>query len=563
MNRLSKLFPTASLSVYLVAMAILATVPLLIFVVFLLSELERNEYEALRREVALDAQTIAVNFERKLEDMATTLRLLSGASELKSGDLTAFHARTSASLGEGSLYVLLVSADGTQKLNTRVPFGTALGKMSNIEDLHSAIAAKRVQASGIFYGATAKQWVFNLTMPLPEDLSAVGDAIVLTQNAGDLASMTSTEGLPNGWSAALLDADGKVIVSTGPGNIPSAQPFPGQMLKLMTGANASTVLRDGDSRTMLGYARVGDWPWRVVVWGPVSAAQSTIVSTWRQLILGSVVLLGISLGVVLIAANQLRRSIRQIARMAERIGHGEIVSPEITKVKEANQVSIALSNASFDRAQAEERVQFILQELVHRTKNILSLVQAMMRQLARSTDDIEEFQKAVSGRLSGLAQSIEALAKQKWGGIPISSVIKLQLATVTGDSERITLRGQDFLANANAVQNLGLVLHELATNSVKYGALSVPDGRILVEWERYVDEEQQVGLRMRWSESGGPPVVQPSRRGFGTTVIERHAAAAFGGKVTIDFDEKGLRWSLAAPLSAFESKRDHVEQPAS
>ena len=342
---------------------------------------------------------------------------------------------------------------------------------------------------------------------------------MLTQNAGDLASMTSTDGLPNGWSAALLDVDGKVIVSSGPDNIASAQPFPEPLLKLMTATNSSAVLRDGDARTMLGYAKVGDWPWRVCglgtrVGGAEHHRQHLAAVDPRP----ASCFLGISLGIVLIAANQLRRSIRQIARMAERIGHGEIVSPEITKVREANQVSIALSNASFDRAQAEERVHFILQELVHRTKNILSLVQAMMRQLARSTDDIDEFQKAVSGRLSGLAQSIEALAKQEWGGIPISSVIKLQLATVTGDSERITLRGQDFLANANAVQNLGLVLHELATNSVKYGALSVPDGRILVEWERFVDEEQQV-----WSSHALERKVAARRWcslpgvGFGTT----------------------------------------------
>ncbi|MCJ7997093.1 sensor histidine kinase [Rhizobium cremeum] len=555
MNRLSRLFPTASLSVYLVAMAVLSTVPLLAFVVFLLTELERNEYNALKREVALDAQTIAGNFERKLEDMATTLRLLSRASELRAGDLAAFHARTSDSLGVGSLYVLLVNADGAQKLNTRVPYGTPLAKTSNVEAVRSAIAAGHPLVSGIFFGATAKQWVFNVTMPLPAELSAIADVIVLTQNAGDLASMTATDGLPNGWSAALLDADGKVIVSSGPDNIPSAQPFPEPMLRLMTGSNSSAVLREGEARTMLGYARVGEWSWRVAVWGPVSAAQTSIVSTWRQLIMGSVVLLGISLGIVLIAGQQLRRSIRQIARMAERIGHGEIVSPEITKVKEANQVSIALSNASFDRAQAEERVHFILQELVHRTKNILSLVQAMMRQLARNTDNVEEFQKAVSSRLAGLAQSIEALAKQEWGGIPIATVIKLQLATVTGDSARIELRGEDFLANANAVQNLGLVFHELATNSVKYGALSVPEGHIVVQWERFADENEEVGLRFRWSESGGPPVVRPSRRGFGTTVIERHAASAFGGKVTIDFDEKGLRWTLTAPFAAFQSKR--------
>ncbi|MFN3443933.1 MAG: HWE histidine kinase domain-containing protein, partial [Rhizobium rosettiformans] len=237
----------------------------------------------------------------------------------------------------------------------------------------------------------------------------------------------------------------------------------------------------------------------------------------------------------------------------DRIGHGDIVSPERTKIVEANQVAVALSNASFDRAEAEDRIHFILQELVHRTKNILSLVQAMMRQLARGTDDVEEFQRAVSGRLAGLAQSIEALAKQQWGGIPLASLVDLQLTTVTGSSDRISRRGPDLLVNANAVQNLGLVFHELATNSVKYGALSVLEGRLRIEWEILapLEEGEEPRLRLIWSEQHGPPVSQPTRRGFGSTVIERHAASSFGGQVSVDFDPAGLRWTLVAPLSSF------------
>lgn len=183
----------------------------------------------------------------------------------------------------------------------------------------------------------------------------------------------------------------------------------------------------------------------------------------------------------------------------------------------------------------------------------------MLRQLARGTDSVDELQRAVGGRLAGLAQSIEALARQQWGGIPLSTVIELQLSAVAGSMGRIETRGEDLLANANAVQNLGMVFYELGTNSVKYGALSVPEGHVLVEWDIIgsVDGERQ--LVLRWTEAGGPPVVKPTRQGFGSTVIERHAAAAFGGKVVIDFDETGLRWSLTAPLSAVENPLAHGE----
>lgn len=559
MGRLSRLFPTASIGAYLVAMAILATLPLLAFVIFLLWQLERSEYEALRQETAQDAQTIGRNFERELEDMETTLRLLGGAAELATGNLQSFHKRVASSLSEGSLYVLLADAQGNQKLNTRVAFGAPLKRMTDMSTLKSVLASGKIEASGIFFGATSQQWVFNLILPLSPPASASGAALVLTQNAGDLVSLTATDTLPPAWSAAVIDVDNKVIVSSGPENIPSGGDFPKHLVELMVGSNQSAVTLHDGHETMLGYARVGDWPWRVAIWGPVSTAQASLANTWQNLIYGSIALLAVSLGIVLVAAHQLRYSIRQIAHVAERIGRGEIVSPEMTKITEANQVAIALSNASFDRAQAEERVHFILQELVHRTKNILSLVQAMLRQLARGTDSVDELQKAVSGRLSGLAQSIEALAQQQWGGIPLSKVIELQLSAVVGSMSRIETRGEDLLANANAVQNLGLVFYELATNSVKYGALSVPEGRVLIEWTFLDGEEGTKRIQLRWVESGGPPVVKPSRQGFGTTVVERHAAAAFSGKVVMEFADSGLHWTLTAPLSAIENALVHGE----
>lgn len=554
MTRWTRFFPTTSIGVYLMAMAVLTTLPLLGFVIFLLAELESNENETLRRETAQDAQAIGRSIERKLQDMATTLRLLSTSPELKTGDLAAFHDRTAPGLKADSLYMLLVQSDGAQLMNTRVPYGTKLGRMANIPALQSALASGNIEVSDIFFGATSKQWVFNVTMPLPPELSSAGVAMVLTQGAGDLASLTATDALPTGWSAAVVDAFGHVVVSSGPDNRSSGAEFPPDMLSRMTGSNDSAVVPGDGPEMMLGYAKLPGWSWNVVVWGPTSSAQAPLLSTWRQLILGSLLLLGLGLAIAWAAAQQLRRSIRQIADMAERIGEGEIVSPVMTRVSEANQVAIALSNASFDRSQAEERVHFILHELVHRTKNILTLVQAMMRQLARDATSVDQYQKDVSSRLSGLAGSIEALARQQWGGIPLSEVVDLQISTVLGSCDRVERRGEDLTLNANAVQNLGMVFHELTTNSVKYGALSVPDGRVVVEWQSEPDHAGgQPMLTVAWTEAGGPAVVPPTRRGFGSTVVERHAAAAFRGKATLTFEPDGLRWSLTGPQQAFEA----------
>jgi len=554
MSKISRYFPTTSIRVYLMVMAVMTALPMLGFVFFLLTELERNEYENLKHETAQDAQMIGSAIERKLQDMSTTLRLLATSPELVTGDLAAFQARTAASLRQDSLYLVLIDGDGTQRLNTRVPSTTSLPKMSNMAALNSALASGHTEVSNIFFGGTSKQWVFNVTMPLPPTLSASGAAMVLTQNAGDLVSLIPTESLPPGWSAAVLDANGHVVVSNGPDNMPSSADFPAEMLALMTGANDSASIPGTHPPVMLGYAKLPGWSWQVAVWGPAAAAQASLATTWRQLIFGSLLLLTLGMLVAWAAAQQLGSSIKQIALMAERIGEGDIVAPVQTRIVEANQVAIALSNASFDRSQAEERVHFILHELVHRTKNILSLVQAMMRQIGRTSDNVEDFQAAVATRLVGLGSSMEALAQAQWDGIPITQLAELQLSTVTGISDRVDLRGRDFTLNANAVQNLGLAFHELATNSVKYGALSTPDGRVLIEWRPVKGDadDGEPAMQVRWSEIGGPPVKSPSRRGFGSTIIERHAASAFDGKVDLDFAATGLVWQLTAPMNRFE-----------
>ncbi|THV17014.1 sensor histidine kinase [Rhizobium rhizophilum] len=557
MSRLGRiflgLFPTASIGSYLATMAILATLPLLAFVVFLLLQLERSQFQALRADAAQDAQTISRGVERKLADMETTLALIANSVELQQGDLSAFHARVAESLKDSSLYVILARRDGIQVLNTRMPWGAPLRPMANPGSVVSALRSGNVELSDVFLGATSQRWVVNLTMPLVERGPQGADAAVLTQDAESFVDLASRDSLPPGWTSALLDNQGRMVVSNGVDHQPAGTAMDPSWLELMYGANGSAVYYKDGQQYLMGYAKLPDWRWHAVVWGPADSLQGSFVDLWKSLLTGSVVFLALIMLVVSVAAHHLRSAIRKIACMAERIGEGDIVSPERTKIVEANQVAVALSNASFDRAEAEERIHFILQELVHRTKNILSLVQAMMRQLARGTDDVEDFQRAVSGRLAGLAQSIEALAKQQWAGIALSSLVELQLTTVTGSFDRVSKRGPELLVNANAVQNLGLVFHELATNSVKYGALSVLEGRLRIEWQVLEPEAEgdEQRLRLTWTELHGPPVTAPTRRGFGSTVIERHAASAFAGEVTLDFNSNGLRWTLVAPLSSF------------
>ena len=554
--------PTAPIGVYLIALAVGIALPLLFFVGFLMLQLEAHERDILSADTAEDAQLIARSVDRELQDMATTLRLLVTSPELEAGDLRSFHNRTQTSLRSNSLFVILANSDGQLRLNTRVPFGTTLGKTSNLKSLQSVIRSQVTEVSDVFQGATSGTWVFNVAAPLPKDISYSGAVMIITQNADDLQKLISTEGLPAGWSAAVLDGSGRVVTSAGAHGLAPGSAFPSGTLKLMNGFKGTIEDVAGQERQMYGYAQITGWTWKTVVWGPIDSAQANILATWRQLVLGGALFLALSALIAWLVARQLRIPIQQIAQMAARIGEGEIVSPVQTGITEANQVAIALSNASFDRSQAEDRIHLILHELVHRTKNILTLVQAMMRQLARKGTTMEEFQKAIGTRLQGLAKSIEALAREQWAGVPIRRVVEVHMSTFAEAADRVEVQGEDFVMKAEAVQNLGLVLHELATNSVKYGALSAPGGVVRICWSPISEPGvEDVILRLVWEESGGPRVIQPTDTGFGTTIIRRHAAASFAGQVEIDFRPGGLYWTLTAPLSAFE-RGEGTETPA-
>ncbi|WP_042935968.1 sensor histidine kinase [Bradyrhizobium lupini] len=551
-RRSANFFPTASIGTYLVVMATVITLPLILFVGYLMLRLEAEKRDDLQRETIEDVRVVSRNIDRRLQEIATSLNLLSQFPELESGNLAAFQGRVADSLKREGLYAILATKDGQQHLNTRVPFGKPLGKVPVEADLAKAIESRRITVSNIFFGSTSKEWVFNVTMPLDPELGSAGDALILTQNASDLSRLISTENLPRNWAVAIIDGTNRVVVSTAPDEAAIGEPFVNPAILSEMQAFSGNFF-DGKGN-LYAYAQLPGWQWKTVMWGPLAASQAALVDTWRQMMIGSLVLVLIAIGGAYLVGRQLRSSIRDLTLMAERIGEGEIVAPVDTKIKEANQVAIALSNASFDRSQSEERLQLLLHELVHRSKNILTLVQAMIRQLGRENKSIPEFQKEVDHRLRGLGMSIRALAEVQWQGLPIRKLIETHLDVFGTVAERFVLAGDDFMLSPEAAQNFGLVVHELTTNSIKYGALSAPSGKITVRWKSVEKDGRQM-LHLVWTETGGPPAQEPSRKGFGTTVIKRHAEGAFGGNVTTEYRESGFEWALEAPMRYFTPKR--------
>jgi two-component sensor histidine kinase/PAS domain-containing protein len=204
-----------------------------------------------------------------------------------------------------------------------------------------------------------------------------------------------------------------------------------------------------------------------------------------------------------------------------------------------------------ERKTAEAHQRFLLQELSHRSKNLLSIVQAIADQTLRNCSDLKEFQNRFDGRLRGLAASNTLLARGDWRGSSLSALIELQLTSfIDLPSSRIEIHGPKVDLTAEASQAIGLALHELATNAIKHGALSAPHGRLLISWD--VDRTRNAeGLKLDWRECDGPLVTVPKRTGFGHMVIKRMVEQAVQGTVELNFAQQGMQWSLKAPATVF------------
>ena len=194
-----------------------------------------------------------------------------------------------------------------------------------------------------------------------------------------------------------------------------------------------------------------------------------------------------------------------------------------------------------DQKQREERIQLLMGEVNHRAKNMLTLVQAIARQTMASG---ENFMGRFTERMRSLASSQDLLVSSGWRGARVEDIMKSQLSHLEDFiGTRIVLEGPHVRLNSAAAQSLGMALHELATNAGKYGALSNDTGKVDIRWNVRQDEGVN-RFEICWTESGGPPVSAPERRGFGSTVIERMTRIAFGYPVKLDFAPEGLHWHL-------------------
>jgi two-component sensor histidine kinase len=217
----------------------------------------------------------------------------------------------------------------------------------------------------------------------------------------------------------------------------------------------------------------------------------------------------------------------------------EIVMSEIALFREIRQ-----------RKKAEEQQQLLIGELHHRVKNTLTVVQSLIELSIRHTSGLDAFRKSIVGRIASLAKTHTLLVEGQWLSVPLRPMLVGELTAHT-EGERITIEGPDVLIPSRSAVAIGMAVHELITNAIKYGALSVPGGHVDMHWTVVPKGDGEL-LLLDWSERGGPAVTPPTTRGFGSVLLERVLSPELDGRITMDFDPAGLRARIEALLPAVQ-----------
>ncbi|MGY3342686.1 MULTISPECIES: HWE histidine kinase domain-containing protein [unclassified Bradyrhizobium] len=211
------------------------------------------------------------------------------------------------------------------------------------------------------------------------------------------------------------------------------------------------------------------------------------------------------------------------------------------------EVILQLSDlAARERRNAQERQELMIAELNHRVRNILSLVRSLVAQSKDNTASIEEFATVLGGRIQALARAHDQITSLNWAPVALKSLVESEAGAYLGArADRIKLDGPNVALDPKAFATLALVVHEMMTNSAKYGALADSTGQVEVVWTL----DRSSSLVIEWKESGGPPVQPPSRRGFGTTIIERSVPFDLKGDAEIRFDLLGVQARFVIPAN--------------
>ncbi|MCL4767325.1 MAG: hypothetical protein KJZ80_13925 [Hyphomicrobiaceae bacterium] len=548
-----------SLAALLGIVTLVSILPFLLVGIYGLAQYVAGERADQLDRMAEYTKSLAGSLDRELSDQLETTDVVAASRHLAKGDLSDFGALARDAALKAHGHFVLVAPSGQQLVNTRLAADVSLPHTEDMESLRKVLQTGRPAVSELFIGAVSNQLLYVARVPV-EVGGEIRYVLSFEPHGSAVLDVVQQTYLPDGWRASVIDGNGRIVARTFRHEELYGKPATREFFTRLAGPNGIVESTDLDGQEVVAsYQRSALSNWRILIWAPKSVLYA---GTYRVvlLVVGLAALtVLVSFAAALLAGRVIGGPARQLLGSARALGEGNPVHFGKTHMQEANVVGHALAEASRNIAareqtlrKSEQHTRFLMRELSHRAKNLLAVVQAIARQTGRSAENIGEFNERLGERLAGLARSHDLLVKKSWEGVPIAELVAAQLAPfIDTDRPRVATSGPPLLLGAEAAQSLGMALHELATNASKHGALSVPAGRVDIEWAWHAVADDVRHLQVRWKESNGPPVTAtPTRKGFGHAVIEGMAAASLDGTAKLDWRPEGLVWTLDAPESS-------------
>jgi two-component sensor histidine kinase len=481
------------------------TLPLIAFAtVIVFNHYERDRAEASQR-VLETVRSIRLVLDAEMQRMTGGLQVLSLTSSLRDGDFNGFRRIASGFLDQYGKdgVVLVADRDGRQLFSSVTPDTASLPLRNNRDIVEQVFATRAPQYSNLFIGAVKKRLIVTVEVPVIRDGEMLYD-ISFSPPVSIFQDIIEKQRPSRDWTISIFDGDGINFA-----RVPNPQDTVGKRassslyaeISRRPEATVQTVSLEGVP-LITSFARSSLTGWTVAA----GVAEGSLVGPlWRNLAITSVI------GGVLLLTG-----LAFAVRMATTIARGEMLHD------------------------------LLIQELNHRVKNTLAILQAIAAQTFRSASRTER--EKFEGRLGALAEAHNLLSNEKWQGSDLHDVVGRVLQPYRlNNPERIRMFGPKVPLSPRLAVVLSMIVHEIATNAAKYGALSNDTGTVALNWET-ISENGKPKLRLIWAESGGPHVVAPVQRGFGSRLIERSARDQLGGEATVDFLPRGVVYTLTSAL---------------
>ena len=497
--------PKPSLPVRLALLVAGTTLPLILFAaVIVFDDYKLDRADAAKR-VLETTRSIRLLLDAEVERITGGLEVLALTDALRDGDFESFRRMSTGFLSQyGEDATLLVSdREGRHVFSSSTGDPTTLPPRNNREVLDRLFASKKPQYSDLFFGAVKQRSIVTVQVPVLRDGNAVY-GISFNPPMQVFQSIIETQRPSGDWTISIFDGQGVNFARVpNPNETVGKRASPSLYGAMFRGPEATlqTVSAEGVP-LITAYARSPLTGWIVAA----GIAEASVVGPlWRNLAITS------AIGTVLLLTG-----LFFAVRMATAIARGEMLHD------------------------------LLIDELNHRVKNTLAILQAIAMQTFQSASKTER--EKFEGRLGALAEAHNLLSEDKWRGSGLHDVVGRVLRPYLLSSPgRVRMSGPVVPLSPRLAVVLSMILHEIATNAAKYGALSTDTGTVRLNWE-IIAQGKEPKLRLKWTETGGPPVSAPSKEGFGSRLIERSVRDQLGGDAMVDFLPRGVVYTLTFSL---------------